>query len=110
MSRMPFVYRASHDGWSRANAGKRRGLQATKPRSYSSVRHGDWRLLVMMNGFRLRSGVCRAMVTFFLGVVLLSLILPAPMAHALLDEQTRDDGLADATGASPNTQGRGSVG
>jgi hypothetical protein len=61
----------------------------------------------MMNGFRLRRGVRRAMLAFFLAVVLLSLILPAPMAHALLDEQKRDDGPADATGAGPTAQTMG---
>ena len=47
------------------------------------------------------------MLTFFLAVILLSLILPAPTAHALLDEQTRDDGPADATEADPTAQTMG---
>ena len=61
----------------------------------------------MMNGFGRRRGVRRAMLTFFLAVILLSLILPAPTAHALLDEQTRDDGPADATEADPTAQTMG---
>jgi hypothetical protein len=47
------------------------------------------------------------MLAFFLAVILLSLILPAPTAHALLDEQKRDDGPADATGAGPTAQTMG---
>lgn len=37
--------------------------------------------------------------------VLLSLLLPAPVAHALLDEQRRGDDLADTTGTDAHTMG-----
>ena len=42
------------------------------------------------------------MLACFLAVVLLGLMLPAPVAHALLARQARDDRLADETGANPS--------
>ncbi len=52
-------------------------------------------MTMLVNGIRRRHLVRRAKPACILMVMLLSLILPVPMAHAQLDEQARDHDLVD---------------
>src|SRR5918993_1392224 len=101
---MPFVYRERHDGWQRSIAGREFGVRATRARSSAPVRHAVWRTFVVMNGSGRCRGLRRDMLTCLLAAVLLGIILPAPAAHALLDEQAQKEGRAEATGADPSEQ------
>lgn len=60
-----------------------------------------------MNGVGRCHGVRRGMLTCLLAAVLLSLILPAPVAHALLDDQAQDDSPSDAAGGTPSERTMG---